>query len=427
MNMEIWVSSIAVIFLMGISAFFSGGETSMTAASKARLTSWEKEGNEKAGIVNKLRERKDRLIGAMLLGNNVVNIFASALATSVLIGMFGDAGVAYATVVMTVLVIIFAEVLPKTYALHHADKMAVAWVYPIRAIVWLFAPMAESVNWIVRGVLKLFGEDISKVSAGSHMEVLRGVIDLHDGEEEGVHDQRAMLRSILDLHEVSVSEIMTHRKNVGMIDAADPVEKIIDDVLSSPHTRMPIYREKGDNIVGILHAKALLREIRAGGTDIDIETLATDPWFIPDTTTLYDQLQAFRSRREHFAVVIDEYGTFMGIVTLEDILEEIVGEIDDEHDIAVTGVRKQQAGNYLVDGNVTIRDLNREFEWNLPDEDYSTIAGLVIHEAKIIPEPGQSFTFYGFRFRVLRRTRNRITALRIEPLTRKDAKTPSAT
>lgn len=415
MNMEIWFTIAIVFVLLAMSAFFSGGETSMTAASRARLTSWEKEGNLRAGIVNQLRERKDRLIGAMLLGNNIVNILASALATKVLIDVFGDAGVAYATIAMTILVIIFSEVLPKTYALHHADKMAVGLVYPIKMVVYVFAPFSAMINWVVRAILKIFGEDISKVSSENHMEVLRGVIDLHEGEDQEVHDQRAMLRSILDLEEVNVSEIMTHRKNVGMIDAADPVEKIIDDVLSSPHTRMPIYREKGDNIVGILHAKALLREIRAGGTDIDIETLATDPWFIPDTTTLYDQLQAFRSRREHFAVVIDEYGTFMGIVTLEDILEEIVGEIDDEHDIAVTGVRKQQAGNYLVDGNVTIRDLNREFEWNLPDEDYSTIAGLVIHEAKIIPEPGQSFTFFEFRFDIVKRQRNQITQIRVTP------------
>jgi Mg2+/Co2+ transporter CorB len=416
--MEFWFTVACIFVLLLLSAFFSGAETAMTAASRARLHAWEKEGNKRAGLANKIREKKDRLIGALLLGNNLVNILASALATSVLIKLFGEAGIVYATLAMTVVVLIFSEVLPKTYALHHADKMAVFLVYPIKFIVWLFAPFAGTINWIVRAILKLFGADISKVSAGSHMEVLRGVIELHSGEAQEVHDQRAMLRSILDLADVEIREIMVHRNTVTMIDASEPVDKIIDDVLGSPYTRVPVYQDDTDNIVGVLHTKALLRELRANvGTHehIDIVALAAEPWFIPDTTTLYDQLQAFRSRREHFALVIDEYGTFMGIVTLEDILEEIVGEIDDEHDVAVSGVRKQSGGGLMVDGTVTIRDLNREFEWNLPDEDYSTLAGLIIHEAKAIPSAGQSFTFYGFRFDIVKRQRNQLTLIRITP------------
>lgn len=419
--MDFWVSVSIVSILLFLSGFFSGSETAMTAASKSRLYNWEKAGNKRAALVNRIRERKDRMIGALLLGNNLVNILASALATSALIKIFGETGVVYATLVMTILVLIFAEVLPKTYALNHADKMSVAIAPIMRFVVWLFFPVAEAVNHIVRFTFKLFGTDMSKMQDGSHMEVLRGVIDLHEGSDSKTQEQRAMLRSVLDLFDVDIEEIMTHRKNVLMLNASDPIEKIIGDALESPYTRMPVYRDESDNIIGILHAKELMRELKArernnqDTSDIDIEELAADPWFVPEATTLYDQLQAFKSRREHFAVVVDEYGSFMGIVTLEDILEEIVGEIDDEHDETVIGVRKQADGSYLVDGDVTIRDLNREFEWELPDdEDYSTIAGLIIHEAKTVPETGQSFTFYDFRFDIMKRNRNQLGIIRVK-------------
>jgi Mg2+/Co2+ transporter CorB len=418
--MDFWVSVGIVAVLLFLSGFFSGSETALTAASKSRLHNWAKEGNKGAAIVNKIRERKDRMIGALLLGNNLVNILASALATSVLIKIFGEVGVVYATMIMTMLVLIFAEVLPKTYALTHSDKMAVFIAPIIRVVIWLFFPISEIVNFIVRKTLKLFGADMDKIADNSHMEVLRGVIELHSGEDIETQEQRAMLRSVLDLFEVDIEEIMIHRKNVVMLNANDPIEKIIEEALESPYTRMPVYRDDSDNITGILHAKALMRELKArerakqGFDDIEIEDLVADPWFVPEATTLYEQLQAFKSRREHFAVVVDEYGSFMGIVTLEDILEEIVGDIDDEHDETVVGVRRQSNGTYLIEGDVTIRDLNREFEWELPDdEDYSTIAGLIIHEAQTVPEAGQSFTFYDFRFDIVKRQRNQLGLIRV--------------
>lgn len=418
--MDLWIAGLIVFVLLLLSGFFSGSETALTAASKSRLHNWEKEGNKRAGLVNKIHERKDRMIGALLLGNNLVNILASAFATSVLIGIFGDTGVVYATLAMTLLVLIFAEVLPKTYALRHADEMAVTIAPIIRVIIWVFYPVAEIVNKIVSCTLRLFGADMTSAHGGSHMEVLRGVIELHEGEDDATSSQRAMLRSILDLFDVDIEEIMTHRQNVVMLDAAEPIEKIIEAALESPYTRMPVYLDNTDNIIGVLHAKALMRELKAREregqplSEINIEDLASDPWFVPEATTLYDQLQAFKSRKEHFAVVVDEYGSFMGIVTLEDILEEIVGEIDDEHDETFVGVRKQTNGSYLVEGDVTIRDLNREFEWNLPDdEDYSTIAGLIIHEAQTVPEAGQSFTFFDFRFDIVKRHRNQLSLIRV--------------
>lgn len=416
--MDLWIPISCIIVLVFLSAFFSGSETALTAASKARLTGMEKEGNKRAGLVNKIREKKERLISALLLGNNLVNILASSIATAALIKLFGETGVVYATLIMTLMILIFAEVLPKTYALHHADKMSMVIAPIIRVLVWVFYPFAEVINRIVRLTLRLFGSDLSKVSAGSHIDVLRGVIEMHQGPERETLEQRAMLRSILDLKDVWVEEIMTHRKNVQFVNADDSVESIVEAVMASPYTRMPVYQGSSDNIVGIMHAKALLRALQAhhGKTEeLNLQTMVSEPWFIPETTALWDQLQAFRTRREHFAVVIDEYGDVQGIVTLEDILEEIVGEIDDEHDVAVSGVRKQPGGTFMVDGTVTIRDLNREFHWNLPDEDYSTIAGLLIHETKVIPQAGQSFSFYGFQFDVIKRQRNQITLIKITP------------
>ncbi|MFM2042037.1 MAG: hypothetical protein RLY86_613 [Pseudomonadota bacterium] len=413
-----WLIIGAILVLLILSAFFSGSETALTAASRARMHALAKDGDRRASLVNDLREQKDRLIGAILLGNNLVNILSSALATSLLITLVGEAGVAVATIAMTLLILIFSEVLPKTYALHHADRAALAVAPLVRILVLVLSPVTLAVTGIVRGVLRLIGADVRMVTVGDHVDELRGVIELHQGTAEEVRHERAMLRSILDLADVEVLEIMTHRRNVVAIDVTQPVNALLDEVLACPFTRVPLYEGNPDNVVGLLHVKALLREVRARGGDttgIDVKALAAKPWFIPDTTTLFDQLQAFRKRREHFSLVVDEYGTIMGIVTLEDILEEIVGDITDELDVHVAGVRPQPNGTFTVDGTVTLRDLNREYDWNLPDAQASTIAGLVLYEARRIPEVGQTFVFYGFRFDVLRRQRNQVTALRITP------------
>ncbi|GHD43901.1 membrane protein [Thalassobaculum fulvum] len=410
-----------IFLLLLLSGFFSGSETALTAASQARLSQLARKGSKGAATVIALKERSDRMIGAILIGNNVVNIFASALATSALIALFGETGVFYATIGMTVVVVIFGEVLPKTFAINRPDQTAVAVSPVIRALVWVLTPISVTVQAMVSGVLRLCGVSVAAgLGHDEREEELRGLIEMHaDGGEEVEHE-RAMLRSILDLADVEVSEIMTHRRNVRMLDADAPLGELLELVLDSPFTRLPLYKGESDNIVGVLHVKALLRAIRAHGgsapEDLNLVEIANDPWFIPDTTTLLDQLQAFRERREHFALVVDEYGSFMGVVTLEDILEEIVGDILDEHDVAVAGVRVQADGSIVVNGTVTIRDLNREFEWNLPDEEASTIAGLVLHEARRIPEVGQEFVFHGFRFRILRRQRNQITLLRLTPL-----------
>ncbi len=419
METQILISIAAIAVLLVLSAFFSGSETSLTAVSLARMHTLEQQGNRRAGLVNELWRRKERLIGAILLGNNLVNITASAVATGLLIGLFGDAGVAYATVGMTLLVLIFAEVLPKTYALHHADRVALAVAPTVRVVVFLLFPITHAIHVLARATLKVFGIEMSAtLSPGLSEEELRGVIDLHAGESEEVKHERAMLRSVLDLDDVEVAEIITHRKNVVSIDAGLPARKIVEEVLSSPYTRLPLWRDDPDNIVGVLHAKELFRAVQTEPDkvdELDVQAIAGAPWFIPESTDLLSQLQAFRARHEHFAIVVDEYGGVLGIVTLEDILEEIVGEIADELDVIIQGVKIQKDGSVTVDGTVTIRDLNRQFDWRLPDEEASTIAGLVIHEAQVIPEAGQIFTFHEYKFEIVRRQRNQVTTLRITP------------
>ncbi|HEY8189600.1 MAG TPA: HlyC/CorC family transporter [Micavibrio sp.] len=416
MSLEIWIAVFTIFALLAVSAFLAGAETALTGASKARMHALSQKGDRRAQAVNAIRADGESMIGTLMLCNNLVNILSSAMATSILIGLLGEGGVFYATAVMTVMIVIFAEVLPKTYALYHADKTAMAISPMVRLIILILSPFSRVISWIVRGILRMMGTDTSMAIDVTNMEELRGVIEMHQGPEEETQEQRAMLRSILDLDDVWVSEIMIHRKNMSAIDLDQPLDHIVQEVLDSQFTRIPVWRGTPDNIVGVIHAKALLRELKKAGGDItgvDVAMLASEPWYIPDTTTLIDQLRAFRERREHFALVVDEYGTLMGMVTLEDILEEIVGNIDDEHDVTVAGVRKQPNGSYMIDGTVTIRDLNREFEWSLPCEHYSTLAGLIIYEAQKIPDAGQVFNFHGFRFDIIRRQRNQITLVRV--------------
>jgi len=418
-----WLTVAAVVICLLVSAFFSGSETALTASSRAAMMRLEKQGNRDATIVNRLMATRERLLGAILLGNNLTNIAASTLATGLLLAFFGKAGVIYATLVMTVLIFVVCEVLPKTAAFNTPDRMALAVARPIDRMVRWFLPFLKAVEWLVRLILRGVGLPVGEIqSILSPHEELRGAVDLL--HRAGVVEKldRDMMGGVLDLRELTVSDVMVHRTKMVMLDADEPARDLVDAVLAAAVTRLPLWRGSPDNILGVLHAKDLLRALHAAGGDagkIDIVSLATPPWFVPDTTPLYEQLKAFRARKTALALVVDEYGELEGLVTLEDIVEEIVGDITDEHDIAVPGVRALPDGSVNVDGAVPVRDLNRAMDWNIPEDEATTIAGVVIHEARSIPEPGQSFTFHGFRFHVLRKTRNRITALRVTPLARK--------
>ena len=416
---KILPTACAVIFLLLLSALFSGSETALTATSRARMHKLESDGDKRAKRVNELIRDRERLIGAILLGNNLVNISASALATSLFLHLFGQAGVAWATVVMTLLVVIFSEVAPKTAAIARPDSIAM-FVAPImRWIVIAFAPVTRVVQMIVRGAFSIVGMTLSKgEQIFSAADELRGAVELHHEEgglEKGVRD---LFRGALDLDEIRVGEIMVHRKSIDILNIDEKPALLIAQALKSGHTRLPLYRDTPDNIVGVLHAKDLLSalwEAEGNPARINIADLARTPYFAPETTTLAEQLDNFKRRQEHFALIVDEYGSIKGLVTLEDIIEEIVGEIEDEHDLPVQGVKLQPDGSILVDGNVTIRDLNRAIDLNLPDDEAVTVAGLVIHEAQSIPDVGQTFSFHGYLFRILRRRRNQITAIMVTP------------
>jgi Mg2+/Co2+ transporter CorB len=417
-----WLTILIVIALLAVSAFFAASETALTGASRGSMLRLAKQGNRDAEIVFELVANRDRLIGALLLGNNIANIAASALATGLLTAWFGEVGVLYATAVMTAVVVIFAEVLPKTMAINAPDRFALRVARPMRVTIALLGPLLTVVEVVVRVLMRCLGV---KVGANqpilSPTERLRGAVDLLHSEGKVEKTDRDMFGGLLDLRELQVSDVMVHRTEMVTINADLPAEELVREVLASEYTRIPLWREKPENIIGVLHAKDLLRAIRASEGDtsrIDVSTIALPPWFVPEMRPVSEQLKAFRRRKTHFAMVVDEYGEVEGIVTLEDILEEIVGDIADEQDVVVAGVRAQPDGSVVVDGSVPIRDLNRAMDWNLPDEEATTVAGLVIHEARSIPERGQSFTFHGFRFRVLRRERNRITALRIVPVPR---------
>ncbi|GLQ05625.1 HlyC/CorC family transporter [Sneathiella chinensis] len=423
MDLELIISLGAIIFLLILSGFFSGSETALTAASRARLHQMEQAGDKRAGIVNRLRDQHTKLIASILLGNNLVNILSSALATSLLISLFGEIGVVYATLIMTALVLIFAEVLPKTYALRRPISVARFSAPILQPAIVVLSPIVLGVNAVVDVTLRLCGvnssDHDSQEAVHAAQDELRGAIDLHSEDAGIIMQERYMLDTILDMDEVDLSEIMVHRKNVETVDANKPVSEILDQVLTSPYTRLPVWRDDPENIIGVIHAKDLLRAViplHGDYSNLKIEDLASEPYFVPETTTLRSQLNAFLERHAHFALVVDEYGALMGLVTLEDILEEIVGEISDEHDVEVTGVDILENGSVITKGSVTIRDLNRQCNWSLPDEEAATIAGLVIHEAQTIPEEGQGFIFYGYRFEILSREGNQITELQITPL-----------
>jgi Mg2+/Co2+ transporter CorB len=420
-----WLTLVIVFVCILLSAFFAGSETALTASSRASMHRLAKHGNRRAMIVNRLLDARERMIGALLFGNNAVNIAASALATGVLTNWFGEVGVLYATAVMTVLIVVFAEALPKTAAFNAPDRLALMVSRPIDWTVRLLTPVLFSVEWLVRQLLRLIGMKVGESeSILSPHEELRGTVDLLH-REGGVEKQdRDMFSGLLDLRDLTVADVMIHRTEMITVCADVSSEEVIKAVLDAAVTRTPLWKGRPENIVGVLHVKDLLRAIQLAAGDhskIDVMAIARPPWFVPEIRPLSEQLKAFRRRKTPFALVVDEYGEVMGLVTIEDILEEIVGDISDEHDVVVAGVRPQPDGSVTVDGGVPIRDLNRAMDWNLPDEEATTVAGLVIHEARSIPEPGQTFTFHGFRFRVLRRDRNRITALRITPLPRKPA------
>jgi Mg2+/Co2+ transporter CorB len=429
--MSVIISLVAIFLLIILSAFFNASETSLTAASRARMHALEEDDNMPAALVNKVLSRPEKMIGTVLLGNTLVDVLAAALASNIAVHLYGEVGVAYATAIITILIVIFAAVLPKTYALAYADRVALLVAPIMQALIYIMTPFTKAIEFVVRNILLLTpGKADDEANILAAHEEIRGTIDLQAREGTVAKGDAEMLGGVLDLGDLQVADIMVHRTKMEMINVDEPPAKILDQVLHSHYTRVPLWRDEPENIVGVLHTKDLL--VALSRTDwepdkLEIMKSASEPWFVPDTTSLKDQLNQFLKKKTQMALVVDEYGEVQGLITLEDILEEIVGQITDEHDNPDSHIRMQSDGTVNVDGTVAIRDLNRHLDWDLPDDEATTVAGLVIHEAQTIPEPGQVFTFHGYRFEILRKSRNKITAIRIKPVSASDPASPGAT
>lgn len=419
MSLEIVLTIFAVVILLALSGFFSGSETALTAVSRARMHALAQEGDKRAALVDRLLSAPERIIGTVLLGNNLVNILASSLTTSLLIGLFGEVGVAYATITLTMLVVIFAEVLPKTYALAYSDRMSLAVAPVMKWLIVILRPLTIATELIVSRILALTpGKKDDEANILAAHDEIRGTIELQTKEGGVARNDADMLGGVLDLGDLQVLDIMVHRTKMATIDADDSLQDIVRQVMKSQYTRLPVWRNEPENIIGVLHARDLLLSLGQANWDVnslDLEKIMSAPWFVPDTTSLKAQLNQFLKKKSQMALVVDEYGEVQGLISLEDILEEIVGQISDEHDNLDVAIRVQADGTVNVDGTLPVRDLNRHMNWSLPDEEATTVAGLVIHEAETIPEPGQAFTFYGYRFEILRKTKNKLSALRISP------------
>ena len=404
------IEIIGIFFLLLLSAFFSSSETAITRISDVKIYQWGESKNRKYIKAKELMNSRERVIGILLLGNNIVNILASALATSILIGLFGDKGIIYATLIMTTLIFIFSEVLPKTYAIRESEKLILYASPIIKIFIIILSPINFLVQNLVSSILNITNKETKN---NDWKQNLRGAILLANNKGDVRKPDRIMLESILDLHEVKVSEIMTHRKNIEGINISENIDLIIDLALKSRFTRLPLWKDNADNIIGTLHVKDLLRA-RNTNTNLLINDIMQKPQFISENISLSEQLNNFKKDTVQMAFVIDEYGDLQGLISLEDILEEIVGEIFDEFDKQIAGPEILSDKSVVVDGAMTIRDLNRSMDWKLPDEEASTIAGLVIDIAQKLPSINETIKIDKFHFTVLERQRTRITKINIK-------------
>jgi CBS domain containing-hemolysin-like protein len=427
------LSLLLAVFLLAANAFYVAAEFALVKSKTFRIDALAAEGRIGARLSQAMQRNVEAYLACCQLGITMASLglgwVGEPTVAAIIEPLLAPLGMPQRAIELTAFLvgflvfsslhIVLGEQVPKTLAIREPEPVALWIAYPLQASFVLFYPLNWALNAAARAILTLFG-----VREGSHVDILthdeiEGLVEVSAEHGEVEVKQAEFIHNLFQLSELEVADVMVHRTAMQSVNAGDPAEVVVDQILKSEYTRIPVWRDKPENIVGIVHAKDLLPVLRSVGGDLtgfDIMSVAKKPWFVPDTTGLNDQLSAFLKRKMHFALVVDEYGDVQGLVTLEDIIEEIIGDIADEHDIAIEGVRRLSDGSVSCDGAVPIRDINRAMGWNLPDEQATTVAGLVIHDARIIPEPGQAFTFHGFRFQVLRKSRNRITALRITPL-----------
>ncbi|MDR1475533.1 MAG: CNNM domain-containing protein [Holosporales bacterium] len=406
-----------LLLLVILSGFFSGSETALTGTSKASLHQLSKNGNERAKLVQALQSKFASSISTILITNQMTNHVIITISTWLAIDMFGESRIPIVAVFVGIFVIIYTEILPKMLAIHNSLKFSLIAAPIVRGAIIILKPLTALLEMVGKLSLKAVGIKVeSDPNRTISEEELLGAIEMHAQTGQDGMKEKLMLKSVLDLDDVTVGKVMIHRKNLVTLDCSLPTKQLIDEALNCPYSRIPLWKDNPENIVGVLHTKSLFRVIKQNESDtqtLNILSMSTPAWFIPETTSLLDQLQAFRERKSHLALVVDEYGSLMGLVTLEDVIEEIVGEIADEYDANASSIKTQQDGSILVNGSVPVRDLNREFGWNLP-EDVSTIAGLIIHKARRIPEVGQSFVVCNLNIEVIKRQNNQVNSLKIK-------------
>ncbi|MDR1332895.1 MAG: CNNM domain-containing protein [Holosporales bacterium] len=412
------LTAVFVAVLLFCSAYFSACETAITAYSKPKMFGLAADGDKRASIIVKLQEEISRVISSILVCSTILNALAVAFTTEIFDNIFGGCALFLAPIITSMFIVLFSEVLPKMLTIANPCRVLLPSAHFIKYIHIALKPLNSVIGSISKCMISLIRRKPTEMDEYKEsLDELRGAIALHKGfDVEDTEKEKEMLQSVLDLGTVQVSSIMIHRNNVTMYCADDSLEVLIEKVLSCPFTRIPLWSGDQDNIIGILHVTDLLKAIRKNRdqVNINISEIARKPWFIPENNDLLDQLQAFKRRHEHIAIVVDEYGSFMGIITLEDILEEIVGDIEDEHDVGVvSGIRLQDDGSYIVDGSINIRDLNREIYSKFGSDVAATVAGYVINSVGIIPDIGQTFILHGYKFEVLKRHRNQISLLRI--------------
>lgn len=415
---------LAIFILLCFSALFSLSEIAIIGVSRSKIYKLKSEGNKKAINLTKLRDDKESLIGAILLCNTLVNAAATSIVTGLSIDYFGDSGEAilFATLIITLLILVYAEILPKTYAVRNSEKVALYTASFYLFLVWLLRPFIRTIQILINYTLKIFTSNSSNLEF-SGMDMIKGAVEMHHEEGKVISEDKYMLGGLIELEKISVDEVMLHRSQIKSISIDKKVSQIIEFVLNNNHSRIPIWKNEPSNVIGVLIQKDLSKLLRTRSEEIttsDIKRILRKPWFIPNLTNLKIQLKAFRENQTHFALVVNEYGELLGLITLEDILEEVVGQIEDEYDNKAPPILKRlETDSAVVLGDLSIRDLNREMHWDLTDKHSSTVGGLVLHLAKGVPAIGEKFRFDGFLIKVIKRHHNTITKVYIKQLTKK--------
>jgi len=403
-----------LILLILISGFLSGSETALTATSKPRIILKNKKGNKRASFVLKILDNLDNVISSLLLSNNLVNILASSLATAILYDLYGVSGIFYATIIMTVLIVIFAEILPKTYSLNKPTRTSLLIAPVIYYLSKTLYPIIFLINLIVKKIILKKQNNDSKLKDQQSEEELQGVIDMYKTSSPDSEHEKDMLQSILMLNDITVEEVFTHRKNIYSINGSLDILEIIKKINQSRYTRIPIWRENPENIIGLLNIRTLNVDLttQERSKEIIFEKISK-PWFIPETTNLLEQLVEFKKKKEHIAFVVDEYGELLGLITLEDIIEEIVGEIVDEIDIPENEFAETKKGVIVINGEKNLRDLYKHFDLDSPVSEASTISGYILEIAKRIPLYGETVKDDYFIYKILSHSRKQISKIEI--------------